>query len=205
MSHSVNFEGLKRKLYLSYHQDGILDLVIGLGILGFGINMYTESSAFIVLSWIGFLLYTPLKRAITVPRMGYVQFDETRKRKTHLAIMLAVGVATFALFLGLFVLMRSDSFSADFEAWFGQYYLLVLGMFPAIALTGAALWTGVYRLLFHALLIVGIIFAGIQLNVHEPYFVMALGSIILLIGLWFLFHFLRKYPNVNKGGDDGLG
>lgn len=204
MSHSVDFEGLKRKLYLSYHQDGILDLVIGLSILGFGINMSTESSAYIVLSWIGLILYTPLKSAITIPRMGYVQFDEARTRKTHLVIMLGIGAATFSLFLGLFVFTRSGSFSADFESWFSQYYMLVLGAFPAIVLAGAALWMGVNRLLVHALLIVLIIFAGIQLGIPEPYYVMVLGSIILLTGLWLLFRFLRKYPKANKSSDDGL-
>ncbi|MCP4422712.1 MAG: hypothetical protein GY805_39390 [Chloroflexi bacterium] len=204
MSHSIDFEALKKKLYLSYHQDGILDLVIGLSILGFGINMYTDSSAFIVLSWFGIMLYAPLKARITIPRMGYVQFDEVRTRKTKQMVMLAIGMSTFSLFLGLFVFVRSDNFSASFSQWFEQYYLLVLGAFPAIILAGAALWLGVNRLLLHALLIVGIIYAGIQLDVPEPYYVMVLGGIISLVGLWLLVRFLQKYPKKQKENDDAL-
>ena len=193
MSQSIDFEALKRKLFLSYHQDGILDLVIGLCILGFGFSMNMESSAYIILSWLGLILYAPLKSAITIPRIGFVQFDNASKRRNRLLAMLGVALATFVLFLGLFVFLRSDNFSAGIDAWFRQYYLLVLSFFPAIIFAGAALWTGVYRLLVHALLIVGIIFAGIQLNIHEPYFVMFLGGIIFLIGLWLLIRFVRRY------------
>ena len=193
MSQSIDFEALKRKLFLSYHQDGILDLVIGLCILGFGFSMNMESSAYIILSWLGLILYAPLKSAITIPRIGFVQFDNASKRRNRLLVMLGVALATFVLFLGLFVFLRSDNFSAGIDAWFRQYYLLVLSFFPAIIFAGAALWTGVYRLLVHALLIVGIIFAGIQLNIHEPYFVMFLGGIIFLIGLWLLIRFVRRY------------
>ncbi len=204
MSRSIDLESLKRKLYLSYHGDGILDLVIGLTILGFGISMKMDSSASIILSWLGIILYAPLKNIITVPRMGYVQFDDKRTRKTRLMILLGIGAATFLLFLALFMFARSDAFSVEFEAWFEQYYLLVLSVFPALILAGAALLLGVHRWLIHAFLIVAIIFVGIQLDVPEPTSVMVLGGTVLLIGLGLLGRFLRKYPNADTGDEDGL-
>ena len=194
MSQTVDFEALKRKLYLSYHQDGILDLAVGLTILGFGISMQMDSGASIILSWFGLILYAPLKSAITVPRIGFVQFDEASKRRAKLLMMLGIGLATFVLFLGLFFFVRSGNLSAEVDVWLRQYYLLVLGAFPALILAGAALWLGVYRLLVHSLLIVGIIFAGIQLDLPEPTYVMFLGGVISLIGLWLLVRFVRKYP-----------
>lgn len=202
MSQTADFETLKRKLYLSYHQDGILDLAVGLTILGFGISMAMESGATIVFSWLGLILYAPLKSAITIPRMGFVQFDTERKRRTQLLIMLAIGLITLALFVGLFVFMRSNNFSAEFEVWFRQYYLLVLGALPAFVLAGVALWLGVYRLLLHSLLILGIIFAGIQLNLPEPTYVMVLGGIISLIGAGLLLSFMRKYPAQKEATHD---
>ena len=150
MSQAVDFEALKRKIYLSYHQDGILDLAIGLSILGFGINMSTESGAFIILSWIGIMMYTPLKSAITIPRIGFVQFDSARKRRTKLLLMLGTGLMTLSLFLGAYMFFQTDNFSAEFESWFRQYYLLILAAFPAILLAAAGIWLGVYRFLLHA-------------------------------------------------------
>ncbi|WP_420631661.1 hypothetical protein [Candidatus Leptofilum sp.] len=194
MSRVVDFEALKRKIYLSYHQDGILDLVVGLNILGFGINMSTESGAYIILSWIGIIMYTPLKSAIAIPRMGYVQFDSASKQRTKLLLMLGMGLMTLSLFLGLYVFFQSDNFLAEFESWFRQYYLLVLAAFPAILLAVAGIWLGVYRFLLHAVLMIGVIFVGIQLDVAEPTFVMVLGGIITVIGLGLLIRFIRKYP-----------
>lgn len=202
MSQTVDFEALKRKIYLSYHQDGILDLAVGLSILGFGINMSTESSAYIILSWIGIMMYAPLKSAITIPRMGYVQFDSASKQRTKLLLMLGMGLMTLSLFLGLYVFFQSDNFSAEFESWFRQYYLLVLAAFPAVLLAVAGIWLGVYRFLLHAVLMMVIIFAGIQLGVAEPTFVMVLGGIITLIGLALLARFIHKYPVQKESSDE---
>ncbi len=41
MSTTKEFDTLKRKVYLAYHQDGILDLVAGSVVLGFGTFMLT--------------------------------------------------------------------------------------------------------------------------------------------------------------------
>ncbi|MCP5099100.1 MAG: hypothetical protein GY943_26400, partial [Chloroflexi bacterium] len=81
MAPNTNLKALRQKTYLSYHQDGIIDLMVGLSTLGFGISMAAEGSGFIVLSWIGFLLYAPLKKVITVPRLGFVKFDDEQTQR----------------------------------------------------------------------------------------------------------------------------
>lgn len=202
MSHTVDFEGLKRKLYLSYHQDGILDLAVGLSILGFGISMAMDVGATIVFSWLGLMLYAPLKSAITIPRMGFVQFDAETKRKTNLIYMLVLGLVTFALFFGLVIFLWADNLPTDFDAWLRRYHMLVLGALPAIALVVMAWRTGVYRLLVDAFLIVAIILAGIQLQIAEPTYVMVAGGVLSLIGFWLLARFVRKYPVQKEAGND---
>lgn len=202
MSHTVDLEALKRKLYLSYHQDGILDLAVGLSILGFGISMAMDVGATIVFSWIGLILYAPLKSAITIARMGYVQFETETKRKTTLIYWLVLGLGTFALFLGLVIYLRSDNLSADFETWLRQYHMLVLGALPAAALAVTAWRTGVSRLLIDALLIVITILTGIWLQIPEPTYVMVAGGILSLIGLVLLARFMRKYPVQKEDGYD---
>lgn len=202
MSRTVDFEGLKRKLYLSYHKDGILDLAVGLSILGFGISMAVESGAAIVFSWIGLILYAPLKSAITIPRLGFVQFDAETKRKTNLVYLLVLGLGTFALFFGLAIFLWADNLPTDFEAWLQQYHLLVLGELPAVALAVMAWRTGVYRLLLDALLIVAIILAGIELQMAEPTYVMVAGGVLSFIGFGLLLQFVRKYPVQKEAGND---
>jgi hypothetical protein len=200
MSPNTNFQALRKKTYLSYHQDGLIDLVIGLSTLGFGISIAAEGSGFIVLSWIGFLLYAPLKKVITVPRLGFVKFDNEQTMKTKTAVLLAIGISTFALFLGVYIFRSSGGLSTSFQEWLSKYNMLVLGTFLAISLLGGALITGVKRLLVYAALTELIILGGIVLGIAEPIFVMVLGGLLTVSGFIFLVRFLQKYPKIN--GDD---
>lgn len=198
MSQNIEFKELRKKVYLSYHQDGLIDIIIGASILGFGLLIATDNSAFLVLTWIGFILYTPLKNRLTVPRLGYVRFDEERKTAMRYVLMIVVGVLVLAMFIGLYVFVRSDSMSQTLSDWFREYHMLVLGFFMAIPLVAAAYWSGVNRLAIYAGLIVLVIFAGIQLGIDAPVYVIALGCVILLSGLWILFRFLKRYPIANE-------
>ncbi|MEZ4591680.1 MAG: hypothetical protein R3D55_11155 [Chloroflexota bacterium] len=202
MSQTVDFEQLKRKLYLSYHQDGILDLAVGLSILGFGISMAMDVGATIVFSWLGLILYAPLKSVITIPRLGFVQFESESKRRTNLIYRLVLGLGTFALFFGLAIFLWADELPADFSTWLRQYHMLVLAALPAIALAATGWRTGVSRLLVEALLIVVIVLAGIQLQIAEPTYVMVAGGVVSLIGLGLLARFVRKYPVRKEVGND---
>ncbi len=198
MSQNIDFKELRKKVYLSYHQDGLIDIIIGASILGFGLQIATNNSAFLFLTWIGFILYTPLKNRITIPRLGYVRFDEERKTAMRLVLLIAIGVLVMAMFIGLFVFVRSGNMPQTASDWLKKYHMLLLGIFIAIPLFAAAFWSGLKRLIIYAGLILSVIFAGIQLGIDPPLYVIALGCIILLAGLWVLFRFLKQYPVVNK-------
>ncbi len=203
MSQNIDFKELRKKVYLSYHQDGLIDIILGASILGFGLQIATDNSAFLFLTWMGFILYTPLKNRLTVPRLGYVRFDEERKTATRLVLLIAVGVLIFAMFIGLYVFVRSGSMSQTASEWLRKYHMLVLGTFVAIPLVAGAFWSGVNRLVMYAGLIIVVMLAGIQLGMHPPIYVIALGCIILLSGLWILFRFLKQYPIVNTDINNG--
>lgn len=198
MSQHIDFKELRKKLYLSYHQDGLIDIIIGATILGFGLQIATENSAFLFLTWIWAILYTPLKNRITVPRLGYVRFEEERKTAMRLGLMVIIGVLVLAMFTGLFLFLRADSLPQTLSDWLKQYYMLVLGIFMAIPLIGIAFWGGINRLVIYAGLIIVVIFGGIQLGIDPPVYMIALGCLILLSGLWILFRFLKQYPIANK-------
>lgn len=198
MSQHIDFKELRKKLYLSYHQDGLIDIIIGATILGFGLQIATENSAFLFLTWIWAILYTPLKNRITVPRLGYVRFEEERKTTMRLGLMVVIGVLVLAMFTGLFLFLRADSLPQTLSDWLKQYYMLVLGIFMAIPLIGIAFWGGINRLVIYAGLIIVVIFGGIQLGIDPPVYMIALGCLILLSGLWILFRFLKQYPIANK-------
>ena len=76
MTQNINLKDIEKKVYMSYHQDGILDISLGLLILLFGIAMYTHLTPFvglipILVMGVGYLA----KKFVTIPRMGYVNFS----------------------------------------------------------------------------------------------------------------------------------
>ena len=80
MSQDEKFKQLERMAYLSYQQDGIIDLLVGWATLAFGVNIAMDSSIWTFLGWMPIIFYVPLKNKITVPRLGYVKFDLNRGR-----------------------------------------------------------------------------------------------------------------------------
>ncbi|MEJ2747631.1 MAG: hypothetical protein P8183_06945 [Anaerolineae bacterium] len=202
MKQNITFKDLRQKTYLAYHQDGILDTLVGLGIIGFGVSMLMDSSLSFALSWVPFFLYAPLKKRITVPRLGYVKFDSERTTSVRMIILLLVGITTLALFLGLFVFMRGDRMSTDLSALLDKYLLLLLGSFVAVGFVVAAALSGIKRFYGQALLGELVLITGIELGLQPPTYVIIWGVLTFLIGGWLLVQFLRKYPVVGEDGDD---
>ena len=68
---------LRSKLLLLYHQDGILDLVVGTCLLLLTLVMAFDQGAFIGLIGIPAIFYIPFKDQIALPRIGLIRFEKT--------------------------------------------------------------------------------------------------------------------------------
>ncbi len=202
MKQNINFKELRQKTYLAYHQDGLIDILVGLGIIGFGLNMAADNSALLVLSWIPIILYAPLKKFITIPRIGYVKFDSQRTHSVQMIVVILVGLTTLAFFLGMFVFLRNDSLSTEASVWLKKYHMLLLGTFVTVAFVIGGLLTGIKRLYIQAVLAEFVLIIGIELGLQPPTYVMIWGGLTFLIGAWLLVQFLRKYPVVGEDGND---
>ena len=109
MNTTKEFDALKRKVYLAYHQDGILDLVAGSVVLGFGTFMLTDNIAFLMAGWFMMMLYVFLKNRITVPRFGFVRIDSEKKALMKSWISVGIGVLVLLLFFLLPIFLRSGT------------------------------------------------------------------------------------------------
>ena len=202
MSQEMDFKKLQQRTYESYHQDGLIDIIFGLGFIGFGLNMALDNSAFLFMGWMPIIFYVPFKNRITVPRIGYVKFSTSN---TKMFIGVAVAVLLFIFLLGTIVYLvgGSDNLSpqlTDWLTWFRQYHMLVIGSIAALCCAGAALLTGIRRLYAYAALIVGIFAAGSWLGVNPLIYVLTTGLLIEAVGIWLLIRFLRKYPIASEKG-----
>jgi len=194
MSQEKQFKDLGRKAYLSYHQDGLIDILIGLGILGFGLMMLTDSVVFNMLAWMPIIFYVPLKNRITVSRFGYVQFSTERTKNLRMLGVLLLGLLALILFAVLYVFTVSGDMPPAIRAVLGKDGMLLMGGLFALMLVLGGLVTRLDRLFVYAALTILIIPGGVVLGIEPSYRVIFLGTLILIIGTVFLIRFLRKYP-----------
>jgi len=199
MSQSANFRNLEQKTYLSYQQDGLLDLIIGLSILCMGINEAMDSTIWSFVAIMLIIVYMPLKRRITFARIGYVKFNDMRKGLSMKLVGAVVLTVLALLLVGMLVLLRSDnSPSLNLILWIRKSPLLLYALLGFIGFGLAGLITGIRRFFIYALLSMVIMSGAHLLNL--PIFVPFLffGGIILVTGTVLFANFLRKHPVVEE-------
>ena len=199
------FNPLKRKVYLAYHQDGILDLVAGTVVLGFGLNMLTDNIAFLMIGWFVMMMYVFLKKRITIPRFGYVRIDSEKKTLMRSWLSMGIGVFVLLLFFGLGFFVNREPTSPEMEALIRRYHMVPLSamLFGLPALV-AAFFLGLKRFYLYALLAIGLPLLGALSNIETYIPIVTTGAVILAFGAVLLVTFLQKYP-LNAEGEDATG
>jgi hypothetical protein len=205
MSTTKEFDGLRRKVYLTYHKDGILDLIAGSIMLGFGTFMMTDNIAFLMAGWFAMMLYVVLKNRITVPRFGFVRFESEKQSFRKGLISVSIGVlVVFFLFALNFVTSRQPT-SPEVQDWIQRYHMVPLStaLFGLPALIGGML-LGQRRFYLYALLASGLPLLGAWLNIETYIPIQTTGLIILVFGIILLSSFLKRYP-INGEDRDANG
>lgn len=193
---------LQQRVYWSYHQDGLVDILFGLGIIGFGLMLLTDTVIINILAWVPLAFYVPIKRAVTIPRYGYIEIQSGRTRRWAVVSILA-GVAALLLVLALTSLIRNDRLPDSWQAWLSDYHMLIIGALLSIPLTLISALTGLRRMLGYVGLTFAVILGGILLGIQPGLYMIALGAIILLIGAVYLGRFLSRYPIQPLGAQNG--
>lgn len=194
MTQNINLKNIEKKVYMSYHQDGILDISLGLLILLFGIAMHTHLIAFvglipILVMGVGYLA----KKFVTIPRMGYVNFSNARKAKerSKMSFWLVLGIVVFgAVLIGL----AKRNILPGLDSVLQAYPLLALAVIFSLLIITAALMFGTDHLYAYAALVLVVLVPCQSLYAPEPLRVIFVGALILLCGLLIFTRFLHKYP-----------
>ena len=198
MNGTKDFDTLKRKVYLAYHQDGILDLTAAMVLLGFGTFMTTKSVVFLTTGVIFAALYTLLKQRITIPRFGYVRFEPQEKTVAQYWFLFGLGVLVLLVFLAGNIFQNNNS--PEMQAWRQQYHMVPLSaMLFGLPTLAAAAFLGLKRFYLYALLVVALPALGAWMNIETYIPILAAGFVMLAVGIGLLSSFLKKYPG---GGND---
>ena len=192
MVSDVNLKEIQRKVYMSFFQDGLWDIFLGLFIVGWGLAILTEAAYLPGIYFIGiYFAIWGIKKWLTYPRIGYVRFSATSRRRITARFVILL---TVVLLLGV---MAGVLWGIGMTPqWLVDYFPLIFnGMLAAIVCL-AAYWARVNRFYLHAASIfLGAVF-HLWLGIRWEFGFIGAGSIIVLIGLGILIIFLRKYPKI---------
>lgn len=209
MNENMDLKKIEKKIWISYFQDGVWDIFIGLLLLNFGIAPFigavingdysqSELSDLISYSIILIVAYIILycgKKYITAPRLGRVKFSTERISKAKkTTIVFGLSVLFGAL---VFILIATDSLLFNNTLQFGA---IAFGINAIIVFSAWA-----YFFDFTRLYLYGWFFAAsiVLVEISRPYVGSTFdnvigfgvfGGIIILIGLAYLIRFIQKYP-----------
>ena len=198
MAQRVGLKEREQPAYMRYHEDGLADLLVGLGVLLFGLPMLVDLDFPLAALWV--VVWVPIwvsgKKSITARRLPDVEVP-----KEHLAGMMRAGVfivlmLALALLAGMAVLWgrSTGSVPAGFLEGLREYLMVVLGVTGAFVMGVAAWLSGLDRLYAYAMLTAVAFVGGYLLNVPIALAVTVVASTIMLWGAVLLVRFVRKYP-----------
>ena len=200
MTKEPNLKEIERRAYMSYHQDGLLDIFAGVYILGFGLGIFMETVWGFSFGAImpGILIVTVLpiwiaaKRKITMPRIGFVNFGIRGASK-----ITAIFIGIMVLGLGAFFVFTLATFQSGSRQWIDVIFqngMLIVG-FGSLAvciLFGYSM--GLRRLYAYGLLALITLVIGHFMGIFFAYILMALGTTVMATGIALLISFVKKYP-----------
>jgi len=202
MSRKNSLRAIEKKTYMFYHQDGLLDIFIGIYVLLFGIGIslltLTDFNTWFLIPAIFPAIMIPIwisaKRKITMPRIGYVNFGVRGVNKMT-AIFIGLMVAGLGVFMvfGLGASM-GEGWALTLRDFFISNSMLIIGV-GAVSVSSLFAYTmGLKRLYGYGLLIFVLFFTGHFITIPFGYILLAIGFVIAISGFVLLMQFIRKYP-----------
>jgi len=197
MAEKINLKEIERKMYTSYHQDGLIEIIIAFAILAFDIMLIME------MPWLGFIfaitgisIYAAAKKAFTIPRIGLVKFPQQRTKRMLLA---AVILGILMNILGLITFIQTEAGSTPAWLLFAiEHHMLVIGTSVAALFAMIGYTLRANRMYTYSLLTLVIFVVGYFIHYPLYYYITLLGTLILLSGVITLIQFTRKYPLPTK-------
>jgi hypothetical protein len=197
----TNFIGAqerKEHAYMSYHEDGLLDLLLGLAVLLGGLYIFVDLD--IPLGGVWVVLWLPIwlsaRKTITSRRLPNVEVPHEQYTGLMRAAVFVVLTLVLLVFAGSVLLLGHSS--GLVPSWFvtglREHFTLVLGLAGAFVMTVAGWLSKLNRLYAYALL-TAVAFAGTYLlQAPAGLAVAVVGGVVMIWGLVMLSRFVRSHP-----------
>ena len=174
MRNKIGLESLERDSYIAYYRDGILDLLVGLALLGMSLFIIIgDADMGALLPVVAILLHPVLKKFVTQPRLGYVKFAPHREAQ---------------------LVYSGDS---NWQLWTRSLGAIPVGLVLAAAAAALAILYSVSRSLVYALVILVVFVLGHILRIHISMQLLFIGAMLAITGAVLLLRFVKRYPKLS--------
>ena len=200
MNTKTSLREVEKRTYMAYHQDGLLDIFVGVYVLLFGSGIslmtVTEFSTWFVIPAIFPALMVPIwvsaKKQITMPRIGYVKFGSRGANKL-MAVFIGLMVAGLGAFM-VFSFSSSQAWALTLRNLIISNGMIIIGISAAAMSSLFGYTMGLNRLHAYGILTLVLFLAGHFIAIPFGYILLAVGLVIIINGFVLLTQFIRKYP-----------
>jgi hypothetical protein len=193
---------LERRTYLTFMDDGLLDLFVGWFLFFFSAGV-APGMDFPYLFMIAYLpLWFVAKRAIIYPRIGKVEFGPERKERMREEKRFFVLFLSATSLLGMlfFLSYTPGIFPEEIAQAVRGLGLVPLALIGAAAIAFTGYWKQLNRFYAYAALLAAMSIGGHALGAEPYLYFLIPGMMIGLAGGAQLINFIQKYSLPKEGG-----
>jgi hypothetical protein len=196
LSDLINLREIERRAYISYHGDGLADILVGLCLFIASLYAYVEM-IWLAGSMVAVMapMYMTMKKRYTFPRIGQVTFSKSRQGRSKTTYYFLIAMNIVFLILGfLFWSAFSGNTQPQWMHLMIENYALVFGV------VGAALWAVVGYITeltrFNRYAAATLVVLGSANFIPTPFIahMVLLSFIVMVLGILQFQSFKRKYP-----------
>ncbi|MGD8544769.1 MAG: hypothetical protein PVH12_01220 [Candidatus Bathyarchaeota archaeon] len=202
MNRKTSLREIEKRTYMSYHQDGLIDIFVGIYVLLFALGILlltvTEFSTWFAIPAIFPAIMVPIwisaKKRITMPRIGYVKFSTQRGANKLIAVFIGLMVAGLGTFMVFTFASTSQAWALTLRNLIIPNSMLIIGSSAAVISSIFAYTMGLTRLYVYGLFALILFVTGHFITIPFGYLLLAIGLVIIISGLILLTRFIGKYP-----------
>jgi MFS family permease len=188
---------LSRK-YFFYHQDGLLDIFIGLGILMAGLSFWA-GMFWMAGAWVAILMPTWIAARKSITYRRAVDEDPQLEQNNRYPLVMAVlvGLVLMGVLVGVVFTLGSENLPS-LRTWLSSYIHLVIGLGIALFLMITAAVMRIPRFTIYAGLVAAVFAAGQWLGWVFWMSMSLSGGLMALLGIAVLIRFILQHPLISE-------